>query len=135
MPLISLSLLGKGGSARGSRHPRSRVSLFTLFTLRQPPGQREQNGGAILHPKNDIYWRRIQRLALRPRSMTLRAAGIVVDAAMYGIGCTEGTARIKIQAAIDAEVKQIGEDLINGFNELETNPYNGVNNHEQATGV
>ena len=46
--------------------------------------------------ERDLYWERIQRLVLRPRSMTLRAAHVVVDAAMYGIGCTEGEVRARI---------------------------------------
>ena len=46
--------------------------------------------------ERDLYWERIQRLVLRPRSMTLRAAHVVVDAAMYGIGCTEGEVRDRI---------------------------------------
>jgi hypothetical protein len=32
------------------------------------------------------------------RRMTVRAARIVVDAAMYGIGCTEGRVRAEIEA-------------------------------------
>ena len=54
---------------------------------------------ALLYEARDreLYWERIQRLVLRPRSMTLRAAHIVVDAAMYGIGCTEGTVRKQIE--------------------------------------
>jgi len=38
--------------------------------------------------------------------MTIGAATIVVDAAMYSIGCTEGTVRAEIQARMDAR----GED-------------------------
>jgi len=45
----------------------------------------------------DEYWKRVARLCLRPRSMTLRAAQIVVDAAMLGIGCTEGAVRTRIE--------------------------------------
>jgi hypothetical protein len=40
--------------------------------------------------ERDVYWRRVARLVLRPRSMTLRAAKKVIDAAMYGIGCIYG---------------------------------------------
>ena len=39
--------------------------------------------------------------ALIERGMTRRAAETVVDAAMFGLGCTEGTMRVKIQAAND----------------------------------
>jgi len=47
--------------------------------------------------ESDVYWQRVTRLVIRPRSMTLRAAKIVVDAAMLGIGCTEGTVRNRIE--------------------------------------
>jgi hypothetical protein len=40
--------------------------------------------------------RRIMRLIVN-RGMSLRAASVVVDAAMYEIGCTEGTVRAKIE--------------------------------------
>jgi hypothetical protein len=46
--------------------------------------------------QREEYWRRVARLVLRPRSMTLRAARIVIDAAMFGIGCVEGEVRAKI---------------------------------------
>jgi hypothetical protein len=39
---------------------------------------------------------RIGRLIVE-RGMTYRAARIVVDAAMYNIGCTEGTVRKRIE--------------------------------------
>ena len=39
----------------------------------------------------EIYWERIMRLV--ERGLTLRAAHIVVDAAMYSIGCVEGVVR------------------------------------------
>ena len=42
-----------------------------------------------------IYWERIMRLV--ERGLTLRAAHIVVDAAMYSIGCTEGKVREQIE--------------------------------------
>jgi len=35
----------------------------------------------------------VARLVLRPRSMTLKAAQVVIDAAMFGIGCVEGAVR------------------------------------------
>jgi hypothetical protein len=38
--------------------------------------------------------------------MTVEAATIVVNAAMFGIGCIEGTVRAEIQARMDAR----GED-------------------------
>ena len=44
------------------------------------------------------YNRRILRLVYPPRLMSLRAATIVVDAAMYGKGCIEGEVRAKIEA-------------------------------------
>lgn len=40
--------------------------------------------------------RRIMRLIVN-RDMSLRAASIVVDAAMYGVGCTEGEVRTRIE--------------------------------------
>lgn len=47
--------------------------------------------------KMDEYWKRVARLVLRPRSMTLKAAQTVVDAAMFGKGCLEGTVRNQIE--------------------------------------
>ncbi len=41
---------------------------------------------------------RIIRLISPPRCMTPEAAAIVVDSAMFGIGCTEGTVRAKIES-------------------------------------
>jgi hypothetical protein len=41
--------------------------------------------------------RRIALLTSPPRGMTLRAAETVVDAAMFGIGCLEGTVRARIE--------------------------------------
>lgn len=51
------------------------------------------------------YYRsvRITRLVEKPRCMTPRAAAIVVDAAMFGIGCLEGEVRKKIQEEQDAD--------------------------------
>ena len=49
---------------------------------------------------------RITALVEKPRCMTVREAHIVVDAAMFSIGCIEGTVRAEIQKRIDA-----GEDL------------------------
>jgi hypothetical protein len=40
--------------------------------------------------------RRIMRLIVN-RDMSLRAASIVVDAAMYGVGCIEGEVRAEIE--------------------------------------
>lgn len=45
---------------------------------------------------------RITRL-IEDRGMTPKAAATVVDAAMFGIGCLEGTIRKKIQEEIDAK--------------------------------
>jgi len=42
------------------------------------------------------YEYRVMRLML-DRDMSHRAAKIVVDAAMYGIGCTEGRVRERIE--------------------------------------
>lgn len=44
---------------------------------------------------------RITRLVEKPRCMTPEAAAVVVDAAMFGIGCTEGTVRAKIQKQME----------------------------------
>ncbi len=41
---------------------------------------------------------RITRLVEKPMMMTPQAAAVVVDAAMFGIGCVEGTVRARIQA-------------------------------------
>lgn len=54
--------------------------------------------------QQDEYWKRVAKLVLRPRSMTLRAAQTVVDAAMFGKGCLEGTMRAKIQAEQEREL-------------------------------
>jgi hypothetical protein len=52
----------------------------------------------------EVYWERVMRLV--ERGMTLRAAHIVIDAAMYSIGCIEGEKRAEQQKRIDA-----GEEL------------------------
>ena len=52
------------------------------------------------------YAQRVIRLVNNPRCMTVEAATIVVNAAMFGIGCIEGTVRAEIQARMDAR----GED-------------------------
>ena len=44
------------------------------------------------------YSQRIMRLVDPPRSMSLHAATIVVEAAMFGIGCIEGEVRARIEA-------------------------------------
>lgn len=55
------------------------------------------------HPHNLEEWamderaRRITRLIETKPFMTPRAAAIVIDAAMFGIGCTEGRVRDRIQ--------------------------------------
>jgi hypothetical protein len=51
---------------------------------------------------HEEYWRRVAKLMLRPRSMTLKAAQVVVDAAMFGEGCIEDMVRAKIQAQQEA---------------------------------
>jgi hypothetical protein len=53
----------------------------------------------------EMYLRslRIMRLVEAPRMMSIRAAVTVVDAAMFGIGCVEGTVRAEIQKRIEAE--------------------------------
>jgi hypothetical protein len=40
---------------------------------------------------------------LKARGMSDRAARITVDAAMYGLGCVEGTMRVKIQKELEEE--------------------------------
>lgn len=45
--------------------------------------------------------KRITRLIEKPRMMTPEAAATVVDAAMFGIGCTEGQVRAAIQVRLD----------------------------------
>ena len=54
----------------------------------------------------DEYWKRVARLVLRPRNMTLKAAQTVVDAAMFGKGCTEGRIRDRIQNEFDESVEE-----------------------------
>jgi len=41
--------------------------------------------------------RRITALVEKPRCMTVEAATIVIDAAMFNIGCVEGTVRKRIE--------------------------------------
>ena len=43
------------------------------------------------------YSRRIMRLLNAPRLMTVRAATITVEAAMFGNGCIEGEVRKRIE--------------------------------------
>ncbi len=45
------------------------------------------------------YSHRIMRLVDAPRLMSIRAATITVEAAMFGIGCVEGKAREEIARA------------------------------------
>ena len=52
------------------------------------------------------YAQRVIRLVNNPRCMTVEAATIVVNAAMFGIGCVEGTVRAEQQKRIDR-----GEEL------------------------
>ena len=60
---------------------------------------------ALCHTRPE-YEARILRLVFQ-RHMTKRASTIVVDAAMYGIGCTEG----KVRARIEAQKKEpLSED-------------------------
>ena len=44
------------------------------------------------------YSQRIMRLVDAPRLMSIRAATITVEAAMFGIGCIEGEVRSRIEA-------------------------------------
>ena len=44
------------------------------------------------------YSQRIMRLVDAPRLMSIRAATITVEAAMFGIGCIEGEVRARIEA-------------------------------------
>ena len=43
------------------------------------------------------YSQRIMRLVDAPRLMSIRAATITVEAAMFGIGCIEGKVREEIE--------------------------------------
>jgi len=61
--------------------------------------------------QQDEYWKRVARLVLRPRSMSMRAAQTVIDAAMFGRGCVEGTVRARIQEAFDRTVEK-NKDLL-----------------------
>jgi hypothetical protein len=45
-------------------------------------------------------WARVWKL-LRNRGMTRRAACVVINASVFGLGCIEGEVRVKIQAAND----------------------------------
>lgn len=49
--------------------------------------------------------KRITALVEKPRCLTVEAATAVVDAAMFGIGCTEGVVREEQQRRIDAGEK------------------------------
>lgn len=51
----------------------------------------------------DIMAQRAKRITrlIEERLMTPEAAATVVDAAMFGIGCTEGKVRAAIQARLD----------------------------------
>lgn len=51
------------------------------------------------------YSQRILRLTSPPRMLSIRAATIVVDAAMFGEGCIEGKVRAEQQKRIDAGEK------------------------------
>lgn len=51
------------------------------------------------------YAQRILRLVNPPRMMSVRAATIVVEAAMFGEGCIEGKVRAEQQKRIDAGEK------------------------------
>jgi hypothetical protein len=53
------------------------------------------------------YVARIMRL--RDRGMTLKAAAVVIDAAMFGLGCIEGLARVRIQKELEGENDAIGQ--------------------------
>lgn len=44
------------------------------------------------------YDTRILKLMMWPRLLTEHAATIIVEGAMFGIGCTEGTVRAQIEA-------------------------------------
>jgi hypothetical protein len=48
--------------------------------------------------QQEEYWKRVARLVLRPRSLSLRAAQTVIDAAMFGKGCLEGEVRARIES-------------------------------------
>jgi hypothetical protein len=45
--------------------------------------------------------KRVLRLTNPPRSMSPKAAMLVVDAAMFGIGCIEGKVRKRIEAGMN----------------------------------
>jgi hypothetical protein len=51
---------------------------------------------AAIAEKRAEWWHRLEHLRVR-KGMTPRAARIVLDAAMYGIGCTEGKIREEIE--------------------------------------
>jgi predicted NAD-dependent protein-ADP-ribosyltransferase YbiA (DUF1768 family) len=52
------------------------------------------------------YSQRIMRLVDAPRLMSIRAATITVEAAMFGIGCVEGAMRAKIEAQKRAPIRE-----------------------------
>ena len=54
--------------------------------------------------QQDEYWKRVARLVLRPRGMSLRAAQIVVNAAMLRIGCLESFQKQIEEAQPDVEI-------------------------------
>ena len=55
------------------------------------------------------YSQRIMRLVDAPRLMSIRAATITVEAAMFGIGCVEGRVREEIEA--NKKKPQVDGDL------------------------
>lgn len=59
--------------------------------------------GHELQRNPDIVAQRAKRITrlIEERLMTPEAAATVVDAAMFGIGCTEGKVRAAIQARLD----------------------------------
>lgn len=89
--------------------------------MRNPSGIPDFKSGIIKRLIKDSssrgeYVARLRRLL--DRGLSLRAAETVVDAAMFGIGCTEGVVREAIQTALDKE-KNFSDSISKNRNLLE----------------
>ena len=78
---------------------RSHAGVHTTATsedcVRGP--ERNPKRGATMKYASIEYVLRVWKLMESPRSMTLKAASTVVQAAMFGDGCIEGTVRKRIE--------------------------------------
>lgn len=93
----------KGDRARATHHTSLFMSDYTKWQASGVlPEYLSDNGRSLLTTGRcsscmNERAARITRLVEKPRCMTPEAAAVVVDAAMFRIGCTEGTVRAKIE--------------------------------------